>query len=154
MSKKNFAYFFYLSTNHSFIIRFSHYTIRLSQCIQTLGSVSFFCHFSRWCVTLDWNTLVILGLPSPISLTFPFALISWILFLFFFLWFYAYFIHLLHLFFRGIFLKYLFILAAVGLSCSMQDLVPPPGIEPGTPALGMQSLSHWTTRDVLHWLHF
>ena len=38
----------------------------------------------------------------------------------------------------------------MGLSCNMQDLVPPPGIEPGTPALGMQSLSHWTTREVLH----
>ena len=34
------------------------------------------------------------------------------------------------------------------LSCSMWDLVPWPGIEPRTPALGAQSLSHWTTREV------
>ena len=34
------------------------------------------------------------------------------------------------------------------LSCSMWDLVPWPGIEPGSPALGAQSLSHWTTREV------
>ena len=30
----------------------------------------------------------------------------------------------------------------------MWDLVPWPGIEPGPPALGEQSLSHWTTREV------
>ena len=43
------------------------------------------------------------------------------------------------------FLKYLFIyLAAPGLSCGMQALT---GIKPRPPALGMQSLNHWTTRD-------
>ena len=36
-------------------------------------------------------------------------------------------------------------LAAPGLSCSMWDLVPLLGIEP---ALGAQSLSHWTTREI------
>ena len=35
------------------------------------------------------------------------------------------------------------------LSCIMCDLVPWPGIEPGPPALGAWSLSHWTTREVL-----
>ena len=39
-------------------------------------------------------------------------------------------------------------LSALGLSCSMWDLAPWPGIEPGPPALGAQSLSHWTTREV------
>ena len=34
------------------------------------------------------------------------------------------------------------------LSCSTWDIVPWPGIEPGPPALGVQSLSHWTTREV------
>ena len=34
------------------------------------------------------------------------------------------------------------------LSYSMWDLIPPPGIEPGPPALGVGSLSHWTTREV------
>ena len=34
------------------------------------------------------------------------------------------------------------------LSCSMWDLVPWPGIELGAPALGVQSLSHLTTREV------
>ena len=49
---------------------------------------------------------------------------------------------------------YLFIctrslLAAYKLfSCGMWDLVPRPGIEPGSPALGAWSLSHWTTREV------
>ena len=38
------------------------------------------------------------------------------------------------------------------LSCGMWDLVPWPGIEPGPPALGVQSLSHWTTREVPHQL--
>ena len=33
-------------------------------------------------------------------------------------------------------------------SCSMWDLVLCPGINPGPPALGAQSLSHWTTRKV------
>ena len=39
-------------------------------------------------------------------------------------------------------------MAALGLSCSMWDLAPWPGIEPGPPALGTQSPSHWTTREV------
>ena len=39
-------------------------------------------------------------------------------------------------------------LAAPDLSCSMQDLVPQPGFEPGSPALGVQSLSCWATREV------
>ena len=33
-------------------------------------------------------------------------------------------------------------------SCGMWNLVPWPGIEPGPPALGVRSLSHWT-REVL-----
>ena len=39
-------------------------------------------------------------------------------------------------------------LTAPGLSCGMWDLVPCPGIKPEFPALGVQSLSHWTTREV------
>ena len=35
---------------------------------------------------------------------------------------------------------------------SMWDLVPWPGIEPGPPALGAQSISHWTTRAVPTWV--
>jgi len=34
------------------------------------------------------------------------------------------------------------------LSCGMWDLVPWPGIKPRTPAMGAESLSHWTTREV------
>ena len=34
-------------------------------------------------------------------------------------------------------------------SLHMWDLVPRPGIEPRTLAVGAQSLSHWTTREVL-----
>ena len=34
------------------------------------------------------------------------------------------------------------------LRWGIRDLVPWPGIEPGPPALGTQSLSHWTTREV------
>ena len=30
-------------------------------------------------------------------------------------------------------------------SCGIRDLVPQPGIQPGPPALGAQSLSHWIT---------
>ena len=33
-------------------------------------------------------------------------------------------------------------------SCSMQDLVPWPGMGPGPPTLGAWSLNHWTTREV------
>ena len=69
------------------------------------------------------------------------------------------------------FLYFIYILAALGLSCGtrdlpfsmrdflaaacellaaacMRDLVPQPGIEPGPPALGARSLTvtHWTTR--------
>ena len=35
------------------------------------------------------------------------------------------------------------------LSCCLWDLVSWLGIEPGSPALGMWSPSHWTTREVL-----
>ena len=34
------------------------------------------------------------------------------------------------------------------LSCGIWDLVPQSGIEPRPPALGAQSLGHWTTREV------
>ena len=34
-------------------------------------------------------------------------------------------------------------------SCGMWDLVPWPGIEPGSLALGAQSLNHWTTKPLL-----
>ena len=36
----------------------------------------------------------------------------------------------------------------LGLSCSIWDLVPWPGIEPGPSALEAQNLNHWTTRKV------
>ena len=34
------------------------------------------------------------------------------------------------------------------LSCGIKDLILGPGVEPGVPALGAQSLTHWTTREV------
>ena len=34
------------------------------------------------------------------------------------------------------------------VAACMQDLAPRPGIEPGLLALGVQSLTHWTTREV------
>ena len=37
---------------------------------------------------------------------------------------------------------------AQGLSCSIWDLVPQPGMESWPPALGVQILTHWTTREV------
>ena len=67
---------------------------------------------------------------------------------------------------------YLFTLAVPGLCCStwdlrssmrdlwlqhagsflvaacLRDLAPQPGVEPGPPALGAWSLTHWTTREV------
>ena len=51
-------------------------------------------------------------------------------------------------------LKFLtfFFLAAPGLSFSMQDLVPWPGIKPRPPALGAWSLNNWTTREVPQFL--
>ena len=44
----------------------------------------------------------------------------------------------------------IFVVACKIFSCSMMwDLVPWPEIEPRPPALGMRSLSHWTTREVI-----
>ena len=41
------------------------------------------------------------------------------------------------------------LVSALGIfSCSMWDLVPWLGIKPSHPALGAQSLSHWTIREV------
>ena len=42
-----------------------------------------------------------------------------------------------------LFFFFLINLAALGLSCRMQDLVPWPGIEPRPPALGAWNLNHW-----------
>ena len=69
---------------------------------------------------------------------------------------------ILYVFFFNLFTIYL---AAWGLSCGMwslpsalqqansplqhTDLVPWPGVEPGLPALGVQSLKHWDTGEVL-----
>ena len=39
-------------------------------------------------------------------------------------------------------------LTVLGLSCGMWDLIPWLGIEPRAPALGVWSLSQWTTREV------
>ena len=50
----------------------------------------------------------------------------------------------LELFFFFIFIN----LAAPGLSCSMWDLVPRPGIELEPLTLRVQSLSQWLTREV------
>ena len=44
------------------------------------------------------------------------------------------------------FFQYLFTYLA-GLSCDTLTVVPQPRIEPGSLALGAQSLSHWTTRE-------
>ena len=35
------------------------------------------------------------------------------------------------------------------LSCGIWDQFSAQGLNPGTPALGTESLSHWTTRQVL-----
>ena len=56
--------------------------------------------------------------------------------------------HNVHCCFHFSFFNNYFYLATLGLSCSMWDLVPWVGIEPGPPALGAQRLSHWTTREV------
>ena len=45
-------------------------------------------------------------------------------------------------------LKKFIYLAVPGVSCGMWDLVPWLGIEPGLPALGAWSPSHWTARQV------
>ena len=42
----------------------------------------------------------------------------------------------------------------LGLSCSIQDLVLWPGIEPGPPALRLWSLSHWATKEVPQMVYF
>ena len=39
-------------------------------------------------------------------------------------------------------------MAVPGFTYGMWDLVPQPGIELRPPALGVQSLSHWTTTEV------
>ena len=53
----------------------------------------------------------------------------------------------IYLFFKQKFLFYLFGRAACGI------LVPWPGIEPTPPAVEVQSLNHWTTKEVW-WLLF
>ena len=45
-------------------------------------------------------------------------------------------------------------LAALGLRCSVWDLAPWPGTEPRPSALGAESLSRWTTREVPESVNF
>ena len=45
-------------------------------------------------------------------------------------------------------------LAALSLSCSMWNLVPRPGNEPGPPVSGAWSFSYWITREVPHSFFF
>ena len=42
----------------------------------------------------------------------------------------------------------IFLVACEIFTCGMWDLVPQPGIEPGRSALGVQSLSHQSKREV------
>jgi len=44
----------------------------------------------------------------------------------------------------------IFSCSIVTFSCSMWDIVPQPGVEERSPALGMWSPSHWTAREVPH----
>ena len=44
--------------------------------------------------------------------------------------------------------KIVIYLTELGLSGSIWDRVPQPGIEPGPSALGNSESSHWTTRDI------
>ena len=46
------------------------------------------------------------------------------------------------------YLFFFFFFAALGFSCGVWDLVPQPGIK-SKPTVLAQSLSHWTTREVL-----
>ena len=57
------------------------------------------------------------------------------------------FIYLLFLFIL-FWLRRIFVVACGLLSCGTWDLVPQSGIEPRPPALGVWSLTHWTTREV------
>ena len=53
----------------------------------------------------------------------------------------------------GALVLYLFYLFDYAGSYSMWDIVPWPGIKPGSPALGAQMFSDWPTREVC-WKHF
>ena len=57
-------------------------------------------------------------------------------------------ISLLGLYISHFFFNTVFFLAAPDLSYSIREIVPWPGTEPGPPALEVQSLSHWATREV------
>ena len=52
---------------------------------------------------------------------------------------------LYHIAFFSLVFFFLIFLTVPGLSCGMWDLVPKPGTELRSPALGVGSLSHWTT---------
>ena len=50
---------------------------------------------------------------------------------------------------KYLFSFFFFFFAVLGLSCSIWDLVPHPGIEPQPPTLGAHSLIPWTTRQIV-----
>ena len=53
--------------------------------------------------------------------------------------------------FKNMYMLCWVLVAARGIfGCSMWDLVPWPGMEPGSPALGAWGLSCWMTREVPH----
>ena len=51
-------------------------------------------------------------------------------------------------FYLFVWLHWVLVAACRISSCGMWDLGPQPGIKPRSPALGVQSLSHWTAREV------
>ena len=56
--------------------------------------------------------------------------------------------HSLKNFFFNFYYLFMWLCWVLGVSCIMRDLVPRPGIELWAPALGAQSLSHWTSREI------
>ena len=55
----------------------------------------------------------------------------------------------LFVFISFFFLIFIYLFGCTRLSCGMWDPVPQPGIESGSPALGVQNFSHRTIREVL-----
>ena len=123
----------------------------LSSCFWTHMESSPSLLLQRWsCSQCLWSPLVMLLFCMLFSLTFLFFFFQY-LFQNFYLYIYLYIPGLCWrqwaLFFHTY--LYLFIcLAVLGVSCVMWDLIPWPGIKPRCSALGVWSLSHWTTREV------
>jgi len=140
------------------------YISLLNNYIRHLHLYQFYVRKTKYIQESLASTSILFPLPLPITLSNYF--ISWFLKCHPYthttlpeinLKYYIYFLNIYSFIHSFIQLCWVLVVACEIFCCGMWDLVPWPGSKPRPPALGIWSLSHWTTREVpiyTFYLHF